>query len=147
MWKWRWFDYAGTVRRCSVCSHSSPCNSRHLTASTEIPAAFDLGLQRSMRFLTCVFQARVPNMSFWTTWRWDRKRTAGWMNASYYLSNFLSDKFSPLLLKQKSDPRYVREEVLDTFRQEYGFYPNQHGFCNSKPFLHRSYKYQIFPIP
>jgi len=69
MWKWRWLDYAGAVGRCAVCFYLRASSNRHLTISTETPAAFDLGLQRSTRFLTCAFQAVMPNMLSWTTWR------------------------------------------------------------------------------
>ena len=51
-----------------VPTHSSPTTS-YLAVFTETQVAFDLAPQRSMRFLTCAFQAGMLNMLSWTTWR------------------------------------------------------------------------------
>lgn len=108
--------------------HSSPGSASDLAASTEILVAFDLGLQRSMRFLTCPFQARMPKMLSWITWRWGRKRMEGRMNVSCCLSNFLLGKISLLLLKQELNPKSEHGEVPDTFQRRYAFYLNIYAF-------------------
>jgi len=56
------------------------------------------------------------------------------MNVSCCLSNFLQGKISLLVLKQESNPKYARGEVLGTFQRGYAFYySNGHNFRDAKP--------------